>query len=274
MTGVRNLLGGILILAAVCMVPAVSAAQDSGTAEGTTTTATQPPAPTQTSPEPPAPAEPAPTSSGHSGGSTKSGDGAGGTSGNPQPSASVSAATTSDRSAPRAHASASTRVTMKDFLFSPATVTIHTGDIVTWHNSGKQPHTATADDGSFDTGTVTSGQSASHMFTSPGTFTYYCTIHPNMKGTVKVLGAGGSGGVSGSGGSGGATASSSSAGPTEAAAVASPGAAGDKNSLAATGMAAGALALVGFALLASGVVVRYSGRKAAASAVGRQLSLF
>jgi plastocyanin len=275
MKGARTLLGGILILAAVCAVPAVSAAQDSGSAE-TTTTGTEPPAPQQPAPEPSAPADPTLSPPSHGGTARTGGDGGGGggQAGSQQSDASPRPATASSPTDRTAHASAATRVTIKDFLFSPATVTVHTGDLVTWHNSGKQPHTATADDGSFDTGTLTSGQSASHMFTQPGTFTYYCTIHPNMHGTVKVLGASGSGGSAGSGGSGGATASSSATGPTEAQAVASPNAAGDKNSLAATGMAAGGLALVGFLLLASGVAARYSGRRAAASVVGKQLELF
>jgi plastocyanin len=173
-----------------------------------------------------------------------------------------------DPNAGKAHAAATTKVTMEDFLFSPATVSVHVGDLVTWHNSGKEPHTATADNGSFDTGTVPAGGSASHMFTQPGTFTYVCTIHPNMHGTVKVLSAGG-----GSGGGGGGSGSSfSSSSNSEAAAVNSPNAGGDKNTLPASGMAAGALALVGIALLASGFGVRFSTRQAPAD--GRQLRLF
>jgi hypothetical protein len=158
---------------------------------------------------------------------------------------------------------------MDDFFFSPASVSVHVGDLVTWHNSGKEPHTATADNGSFDTGTVPAGGSASHMFTQPGTFTYVCTIHPNMHGTVRVLSAGGG---SGGGGGGGSASSFSSSSNSEAAAVNSPNAGGDKKTLPASGMAAGALALVGIALLASGFGVRFSVRRA--SADGRQLRLF
>jgi hypothetical protein len=161
---------------------------------------------------------------------------------------------------------------MEDFFFSPASVTVHAGDLVTWHNNGKQPHTATADDGSFDTGTVTAGGSASHLFTTPGTFTYICTIHPNMKGTVRVLSSSSSGG-SGGGGGGSAGSSSSGSSQSEASAVNSPSAAGDSNTLPMTGLAAGALALVGLGLLCTGLVVRYSARRSAAAA-GRQLTLF
>ncbi|MFL5906609.1 MAG: cupredoxin family copper-binding protein [Solirubrobacterales bacterium] len=256
MKGVKGLAGGVLILAIVCAAPAVSLAQDSGVPpDTTTTTADPPPAPI---PEPTTQPNSGPDETGQAGNSDKSGGG-GGTDqvSTEQPSDAGSAVTVTQRSAGKAHASASARVTIDDFFFSPATVTVSVGDIVTWHNSGKQPHTATADDGSFDTGTVVSGQSASHMFTKNGTFTYYCTIHPNMKGTVKVLAAGGgsSGGKSGAGGVA-AAGTSPTSGPSEAAAVASPNAAGSKNSLAATGMPAGALALAGLALLAAGLLVR------------------
>jgi LPXTG-motif cell wall-anchored protein len=137
---------------------------------------------------------------------------------------------------------------MGDFFFSSASVTIAVGDTVTWHNSGQAPHTATANDGSFDTGTINSGGSGSHTFNSAGTFSYICTIHPNMHGTVRVLSSGGSGGGSG--------ASSSSSGTSESSAIASPDAAGTSTSLPMTGMAVGALALVGLALLGSGLLVR------------------
>jgi hypothetical protein len=142
---------------------------------------------------------------------------------------------------------------MGDFFFSAATVTIAVGDTVTWHNSGQAPHTATANNGSFDTGTVNSGGSASHTFNSAGTFAYICTIHPQMKGTIRVVSSSGSGG--GAGGSGGG-ASSSGSGTSESSAVASPDAAGTSTTLPMTGMAVGALALVGLVLLASGLLIR------------------
>src|SRR5262249_57138532 len=86
-----------------------------------------------------------------------------------------------------AHASAAASVTMGDFFFSPSSVTVAVGDTVTWTNNGQAPHNATADDGSFKTPDLNNGQSASHTFSSAGTFTYICTIHPNMHGTVRVL---------------------------------------------------------------------------------------
>ncbi len=229
--GARALACGMLVLAAICAVPAVSAAQDTGT---TTTTPTSTTTTTTTTPAPVTPpADPVTTTT-----STTSAP----------PAPTVSSPTR------KARASASASVTMGDFFFSAATVTIAVGDTVTWHNSGQAPHTATADDGSFDTGTINSGGSGSHRFNSAGTFSYICTIHPNMKGTVRVLSSSSGGG----GGSGGGV-SSSGSGTSESSAVASPDAAGTSTTLPMTGMAVGALALVGAALLASGMLVRRAG---------------
>ena len=86
-----------------------------------------------------------------------------------------------------AHAASDTTVTIADFSFTPASITIHVGDTVTWTNHGPSAHTATANNGSFNTGVLQKGQSASHTFTTAGTFAYICSIHPFMHGTVVVL---------------------------------------------------------------------------------------
>jgi plastocyanin len=91
--------------------------------------------------------------------------------------------------APKAVAAADGSVTIVDFSFNPGTITINVGDTVTWSNDGPTPHSATASDGSFDTGIFPAGQSRSHTFNEPGTFSYICTPHPNMRGTVVVQGA-------------------------------------------------------------------------------------
>jgi len=93
------------------------------------------------------------------------------------------------------HAAASSGVTIKDFKFSPATISVSVGDTITWNNQDVAPHTATANDGSFDTGSLSKGKSGSHTFTAAGSFPYICSIHPSMKGTVTVAAA--SGGTSG-----------------------------------------------------------------------------
>lgn len=97
-------------------------------------------------------------------------------------------------SGPRVKASAAERssdpgVTIADFLFSPGTITIHVGDTIVWSNNGPSPHTATANNGSFDTGVLSKSKSASVTFHTPGTFDYHCTIHPFMHGAVIVLAA-------------------------------------------------------------------------------------
>jgi len=81
-------------------------------------------------------------------------------------------------------------VNMEDFDFSPATVTIQAGGKVIWKNMGQTAHTATATDGSFDTGTVDPGKlkSEAAAFKQAGTFDYTCTIHPQMHGTIEVTG--------------------------------------------------------------------------------------
>ncbi len=87
----------------------------------------------------------------------------------------------------KAHSARDPGDTISDFKFSPASLTVHVGDAVTWTNVGPAQHTATASDHSFDTGILGRGASASHTFSTAGTFAYICTIHPFMHGTVVVL---------------------------------------------------------------------------------------
>ncbi len=77
-------------------------------------------------------------------------------------------------------------VEIKNFAFSPSTLTVKKGDTVTWTNNDSAAHTVTADDGSFDTGNISLGGSQTVTFTKSGTFTYHCSIHPMMKGTIVV----------------------------------------------------------------------------------------
>ncbi len=80
-------------------------------------------------------------------------------------------------------------VEMQDYVFAPAAVEVEVGTTVRWTNRGQAPHTATADDGSFDTGQITTGGSAGHVFATPGSFPFICTLHPDMKGTITVVAA-------------------------------------------------------------------------------------
>jgi plastocyanin len=71
-------------------------------------------------------------------------------------------------------------VDISGFAFSPASVTVKVGESVTWTNKDSVPHTVTAADGSFDSGSLAQGASFSFTFQKAGTYTYRCTVHPSM----------------------------------------------------------------------------------------------
>jgi plastocyanin len=79
-----------------------------------------------------------------------------------------------------------TQVSIQDFFFSPANVSVPAGTTVTWVNEGNVPHTVTSDDGQFDSGLLMPGDSYTVMFKGQGTITYHCAIHPSMTGSVSV----------------------------------------------------------------------------------------
>jgi LPXTG-motif cell wall-anchored protein len=139
--------------------------------------------------------------------------------------------------------------TISDFQFSPASITIHVGDTVSWTNNGPSPHTATADGGSFDTGTLQKGQSGSHTFTQAGTFTYFCRIHPFMHGTVVVAAAAGSGSTQTTPATGTQSSAGSGTATTPAAASTTPG-------LPATGLDLVSILIAGLLMLGAGLLIR------------------
>jgi plastocyanin len=243
MAGARGLGAAMLVLAAAVATPALSAAQD----PAAPAPEQQAPAPLPPSEPPPAPppAEPSEVPEKKPVAGKPAADQQAQV---PAPASEPAQSAAAGPPAGGARASASATVSVGDNFFSPASVSVAVGDTVTWRNDGAAPHSATAENGSFDTGVFNSGQSRSETFTQAGTISYYCTVHGRAQsGTVRVLGAGGGGSRQGTPGS--------SAAQTEAQAVASPGAAGTSTSLPATGFAAIGLALVGFALLACGHVV-------------------
>jgi plastocyanin len=80
-----------------------------------------------------------------------------------------------------------TQVSMKDIKFNPGSVTIKAGGKVTWTNDDSVGHDVTADD--FESGSpggIDGGSTFSHTFKKAGTYNYVCSVHPGMKGTVKV----------------------------------------------------------------------------------------
>ncbi|MFB7909834.1 cupredoxin domain-containing protein [Kitasatospora sp. NPDC056076] len=108
-------------------------------------------------------------------------------SGPSHPVASTSPSGTATSPPSRSDVNGSVRITIKNFAFQPATVTLRPGDTVTVTNQDSTAHTLTADDKSFDTGTIAPGATAT--FTAPeksGAHPYICTIHQFMHGTLTV----------------------------------------------------------------------------------------
>ena len=81
---------------------------------------------------------------------------------------------------------ASNQVRIVDFSFTPPTIDVPVGTKVTWTNAGPSNHTVTANDGSFDSGTIQRNGSYSFTPTKAGTFAYHCSIHPTMQATLIV----------------------------------------------------------------------------------------
>jgi plastocyanin len=80
----------------------------------------------------------------------------------------------------------SNQVNIANFSFAPGTVMVKPGTTVTWTQQDKDQHTVTADDGSFGSSPLTTGQTFTHTFGTLGTYHYHCAIHPFMHGTVVV----------------------------------------------------------------------------------------
>ena len=85
------------------------------------------------------------------------------------------------RSAPTAHT-----ITIHDFAFAPATLTVSRGDTIVWSNADFVPHTATARDAAWDSKAIDGSSSWRTVAGSPGRHEYYCAFHPTMKATVIV----------------------------------------------------------------------------------------
>ncbi len=87
----------------------------------------------------------------------------------------------------------SVTVEIKDFSFNPASLAINIGDTVTWVNKDSAPHRvvfSSSPSGSsqteFDSLNIATGGTASHKFATAGDYSYYCSIHPSMKGSITV----------------------------------------------------------------------------------------
>jgi plastocyanin len=77
-------------------------------------------------------------------------------------------------------------VSIEGLAFVPASITVAVGTTITWTNNDSVVHTVTSDTGAFDSKNMAKGSTFSHTFTDPGVYSYHCTLHPYMKGTITV----------------------------------------------------------------------------------------
>jgi plastocyanin len=87
--------------------------------------------------------------------------------------------------------SAGPTVHIKDFGYHPATLTVAPGTTVRFVNDDGEAHTVTAADASFDSTGLDTGDAWARTFSKPGTYAYFCALHPYMKGVIVVRAAGG-----------------------------------------------------------------------------------
>jgi plastocyanin len=89
--------------------------------------------------------------------------------------------------APAGGSGAPVEILIQSFAFSPQSVTIPVGTEVKWTNQDTPGHNIVSDDGTtIKSPTLGTGESFSMVFDTPGTYTYICSIHPKMKGTIIV----------------------------------------------------------------------------------------
>jgi len=77
-------------------------------------------------------------------------------------------------------------VRIDNFTFAPAEITVAAGTAVTWSNEDDIPHTVAATSGAFRSTVMDTEQHYTFTFTKPGTYEYFCALHPHMQGKVIV----------------------------------------------------------------------------------------
>jgi plastocyanin len=77
-------------------------------------------------------------------------------------------------------------IVLKDFHFSPMSLTVPAGATVIWRNLDEEPHTVVSDAGLFRSGGLDQNDSFTFKFDKPGTYKFICSIHPQMQGTIVV----------------------------------------------------------------------------------------
>ena len=94
--------------------------------------------------------------------------------------------TTALAAASHAPAARPARVEIKDFKYGPPQITVRTGTQVTWTNHDEETHTITSATGAFGSTGLGHEETFTQTFRQPGTYAYFCALHPQMKATVVV----------------------------------------------------------------------------------------
>jgi plastocyanin len=80
------------------------------------------------------------------------------------------------------------KIEIKDFAFNPQTITVKAGEKVTWINRDEEPHTVVSVEKQFKKSTaLDTDQEFTITAGAPGTYTYFCSVHPKMTGTIVVV---------------------------------------------------------------------------------------
>jgi plastocyanin len=83
--------------------------------------------------------------------------------------------------------SSGNRIEIKDFAFNPPTITVKSGEKITWINRDEEPHTIVSVEKQFKkSSALDTDQEFTITAGAPGTYTYYCSVHPKMTGTIVV----------------------------------------------------------------------------------------
>jgi plastocyanin len=85
-----------------------------------------------------------------------------------------------------AHAGTPANVSIENFTFDPPSLSVPAGSEVTWTNHDDIPHLVQDDGGSFTSPPLDTDDSFTRRFDRPGTYAYFCTLHPHMQGTIVV----------------------------------------------------------------------------------------
>jgi plastocyanin len=95
------------------------------------------------------------------------------------------------RSSPKTHAIVQAKpatgvvVKIDNFVFAPGSVSVPVGTTVRWTNHDDVPHTVVSDDKTFKSKALDTNEEFTYTFTKPGTYSYFCSVHPKM--TAKVV---------------------------------------------------------------------------------------